>query len=111
MILGDSLEQVERYVLADDGRALQKVLLLSGKAIDARSENRLDGGRHLDRLRRARELIGPARAAQRLRFRQRAMNFFWCWHHRDKRDSYAIDLAIGSEWQGRKFDKSLRDHV
>src|SRR4029453_15089597 len=75
-ILGDGLEQVEWDVLADDGRALQQLLLLGREPIDARGEDGLYRGRHLDHLGRARKLIGSTRAGERVRLHQRAHSFF-----------------------------------
>jgi hypothetical protein len=56
--VGDCLKQRQRHVLADHGGRLQQSLVLGGEPIDARGQDRLHCGRHLNGFRRVRQPIG-----------------------------------------------------
>ena len=56
--------------MADDGGGVQEFFLLRGQPVDARGQNRLHRGRHLDTWQRLGQAISPRLADQPLRFHQ-----------------------------------------
>ena len=62
--LGDPVEKPEGDVLSDHRGGLQETLLVEGQAIDPGGQDRLDRGRHLDRLDRLGEPVGTAGPGQ-----------------------------------------------
>ena len=69
--LGDSLQECERHILADDCGRLQQSLVLGRQPVDARRQDRLSGRRDLQIVRRLRQAIGAALAGQRFGLYQR----------------------------------------
>ena len=57
--LGDGLEQGDGHILSDDRRGLEQGLVTRREAVDPRRQDRLDGGRHPERLGRLRQAIVP----------------------------------------------------
>ena len=70
--LGDREQQRPGQILADHGRRLEQALVVRGQAIDARRQNRLDRGRHLDRAGILHQAVRAAVADQDLRLHERA---------------------------------------
>ena len=68
--LGDGLQQGQGDLMANDGRGLQQPLRLGRQPVDARGQDRLHRGRHLDGRQRLRQAVGPRLAHQPLRFHQ-----------------------------------------
>ena len=70
--LGYGLEERQGHLRANDGGGLQELFLLRRQPVDARRQDRLHRGRHLDARQRPGQAIGPLRADQHLRFHQGA---------------------------------------
>ena len=70
--LGNGLEERQGHLRADDRGGLQELFLLRRQPVDARRQDRLHRGRHLDTRERPGQAIGPLVADQHLRFHQGA---------------------------------------
>jgi hypothetical protein len=68
LLLGDRLQEGERHILADYRRGLEHALVSGREPIDARGEDRLCGGRDVERPHRPCGAIGSALAHERARF-------------------------------------------
>ena len=62
--VGNSEQQRQGYVLADDRGGLEQTLGLGVQAVDARGQDGLDGGGHPQLLNRPGELVGASLARQ-----------------------------------------------
>src|SRR5262249_10868833 len=67
----DGVQQHGRHIPADDRCRLEQLFVGGGQSLDARRENRLYGGRHLDLLNRSRRSIGATIADERTGFDER----------------------------------------
>ncbi|MDP2625869.1 MAG: hypothetical protein Q8Q58_03040 [Candidatus Rokubacteria bacterium] len=68
--VADAGQELERYILADDGRGLEQVLLVLREAVDAGGQYRLDGGRRLERGNGPGGAVPAALAGERSRLDQ-----------------------------------------
>ena len=69
--LRDDVQQLDRHVLADDGRGLEQLLVVRGQPLDAGRETHLHGGRNVDGVDELGEAIRAGCSLERPRFHER----------------------------------------
>src|SRR5262249_28247803 len=62
--VGNGEQQGQGYILADDGSSLEQAFTLGGQAVDARGQDGLDGGGHLQLLNWSSKPVGAALTGQ-----------------------------------------------
>ena len=73
--VGDGLQQRPGHLGANDGGGLEQAFVLRWQPIDARRQQRLHGGRHLQRVKRVGHVIGAPCPDQYPLLHQRAHTF------------------------------------